>query len=402
MYESMGGDSPPLPQNEPKERKRGIDRRPLRILLMMGGRFDNAGAEYAVRLGHMLSEQGHSVLFLGSPDSPAVQKALQSSIQSVKSIQIDYGNPIRLMRAACSFRSILSEFKPNLINTHKSSDHSFASLFSPRIHPPIVRTRSEPRMPGGGLFNRLLYKKATAYVACAGFIRDRHFPRVGVDASAISVIRPGFDVERFRLGAPDGAAARHSLGLEDAAWFGVLARFTVVKAHEVALQAFAEVIQHRVPNAKLFFSGIEYDISIEELRQYAEKLSIADKVHFVCGKVPDIRAALRALDVLLVPSVASESIARIAMEALALGVATVGTGVNSIPEVIGDAGLVVPPNDSRALGEAAVRAFQDMEVRERARELGPERVKQLYSPSEFLAMSEDVFYRSIAMEGKLS
>lgn len=375
-------------------------RRALRIMIMMGGRFNNAVAEYAVKLGCMLSKQGHTVLFVGAPESPATKKAQASSIQRVESITLSTANPMKMCSEALRFTRLLREFKPDLINTHKSNDHTYVRIVAPRYASRLIRTRSEPHAPGASFINRLLYSNAAGYIACANFIRDRHLPKLGIAPDAISVIRPGIDVDKFRDGAPKRAEARRLLGLEDTLWIGMIARFTQVKAHRVALKAYADVIQKEFPHSKLLFSGVEYDVRITELQDYAEELGIADRVHFIPGKVEDVRVALKALNVLLIPSVASESIARIAMEALALGVPTVGTGVNSVPEVIGDTGFIVPPHDPIALGNATVRTLQDKELRMRAREQGPIRMKRRYDPATLLHLTEEYFYRALSAHSR--
>ena len=101
----------------------------------------------------------------------------------------------------------------------------------------------------------------------------------------------------------------------------------------------------------------------------------------------DVRPLLRALDVLAVPSVASEAIPRIALEGLALGVPTVASRLNALPEVVGDAGLLAPPG-TNALALALERGLEDGAFRARAAAAGPDRVRRRYDRGVQLDLTE--------------
>jgi glycosyltransferase involved in cell wall biosynthesis len=79
-------------------------------------------------------------------------------------------------------------------------------------------------------------------------------------------------------------------------------------------------------------------------------------------------------DLAVVPSLNYDSFPTVCLESLAAGTPVVGSSVGGIPDVVRDmdTGLIVPPGDSRALGEAIVRALSDapllMRMRQRARQ----------------------------------
>lgn len=70
----------------------------------------------------------------------------------------------------------------------------------------------------------------------------------------------------------------------------------------------------------------------------------------------------RSFDVLVVPSISTsswtEQFGRVAIEAMASGVPVVVSDAGSLPEVVGDAGVVVPEADAGALAEA-IRGLRD-------------------------------------------
>lgn len=79
-------------------------------------------------------------------------------------------------------------------------------------------------------------------------------------------------------------------------------------------------------------------------------------------------------DLTVVPSLNYDSFPTVCLESLAAGTPVVGSSVGGIPDVVRDmdTGLIVPPGDSKALGESIVRILSDppllTRMRQRARQ----------------------------------
>ena len=65
-----------------------------------------------------------------------------------------------------------------------------------------------------------------------------------------------------------------------------------------------------------------------------------------------------------------------ALEAMARGCPVVATTAGSLPEVVGDAGLLVEPRRPRALAAAIARILDEPDLNEGLRAAGPVRAKQ--------------------------
>lgn len=83
-------------------------------------------------------------------------------------------------------------------------------------------------------------------------------------------------------------------------------------------------------------------------------------------------ALLRSARLLAYPSL-YEGFGLPALEAMALGTPVVASSSSSLPEVVGDAGLLPDPQDALAIASAIERAHDDEAFRSRAARLGPER-----------------------------
>jgi glycosyltransferase involved in cell wall biosynthesis len=122
----------------------------------------------------------------------------------------------------------------------------------------------------------------------------------------------------------------------------------------------------------------------EELEALAERLGIAGRVTWR-GALP--RAAVDEvwprLDVVVVPSRTTprwvEVTPRAALEAMAHGLAVVGSAAGALPEAIGGAGVVVPEEDVGALSDALQRLHDDPAEHLRLGAAGRRRVMEGYT-----------------------
>ena len=82
-------------------------------------------------------------------------------------------------------------------------------------------------------------------------------------------------------------------------------------------------------------------------------------------------------------------------EAMACGVPVVSTTGGALPEVVGDAGIIIPPGDVNALEKAIVSLLDDPEKRHRLGQAGLERVKQSFTWHHAAQKTVDVYREAI-------
>ncbi len=136
-----------------------------------------------------------------------------------------------------------------------------------------------------------------------------------------------------------------------------------------------------------------------ELEDQTRHLGAADRVSFR-GSVPhaEVASLWPSIDVLVLPSRTTshwaEQFGHVLVEAMAHGVTVLGSSSGAIPEVIGDAGVVVPEGDEVALREALEQLGTN---RKNLRELaarGRNRVRQLYT-DDAIAERTIAFWKSL-------
>ncbi|PKN66445.1 MAG: glycosyltransferase family 1 protein [Deltaproteobacteria bacterium HGW-Deltaproteobacteria-12] len=150
---------------------------------------------------------------------------------------------------------------------------------------------------------------------------------------------------------------------------------TPLKGLRYLLQAVAEVRKKR----PLTLTVIGEPKKDSIIRQLVGSLGIDDIVHFT-GRIrnEDFARYYSESTIAVVPSL-YEGFGIPAAEAMACGVPLISTSGGALPEVVGDAGIVVPPADSRALAKAINCLLDDAGERSRLARAGLERVNSVFS-----------------------
>ena len=113
-----------------------------------------------------------------------------------------------------------------------------------------------------------------------------------------------------------------------------------------------------------------------EIRSHAQRLGLDANVKFVGYTADALMPGLIAGAVGLVLVSWYEGFGLPALEAMACGTPVVASNSTSLPEVVGDAGLLVPPYDTAAIGQSLVRLASDSALREDLADRGLRRAGQ--------------------------
>jgi glycosyltransferase involved in cell wall biosynthesis len=204
---------------------------------------------------------------------------------------------------------------------------------------------------------------------------------VGVSSSVLASVQgvtelrlvpPGVDV------APvETEAARRELRVAIAAGsddviLAAIGRLDVAKGFDTAIDALADVRRH-IPSARLVIIGGEdprQPGTGAALLERAAAVGVRDQVHLL-GHRHDAQRLIAGADVVLVTSRAvdargmgREGFGLVAAEALALGVPVVGFRDGAVPEVVGNAGVLVDPGDLAGLADGVRRVVESPGLRD--------------------------------------
>jgi len=189
----------------------------------------------------------------------------------------------------------------------------------------------------------------------------------GAPPEKIRVLPFGVNTERFQPRAKP-ADWQQKLGLkpDDFVFISVAALRWEKGVFEI-LQAFKRLTLDRPGRAlKLIFAGSGPEE--QRLRELAARIGLADRVVFTRFPYDQMPSAYNVADVFVLGSTARpgwlEQFGYVLPEAMASGTPVISTLHGSIPEVVGDCGLLVPPSDFLGLAGAMQRLLDNPAERE--------------------------------------
>ncbi|MCG2741500.1 MAG: glycosyltransferase family 4 protein [Syntrophaceae bacterium] len=146
---------------------------------------------------------------------------------------------------------------------------------------------------------------------------------------------------------------------------------TPLKGLRYLLEAVAEIRRER----KIRLVVIGKPKMDGEIERLIAELSLGDTVRFT-GRIPheEFARLYAEATMAVIPSL-YEGFGMPAGEAMACGVPVISTSGGALPEVVGNAGILVPPADKSALKEAILALLDNPERRRRLGEAGLARVK---------------------------
>ena len=161
----------------------------------------------------------------------------------------------------------------------------------------------------------------------------------------------GFDTAALRPDPAGGRRQRQALGIADDAFVVLLpARWHKMKDHATFLAAAARFAAAH-PAACFALAGSGIDPANRALADVIAAHGLADRV-LLLGERRDLGAIYPAADIVTVSSAFGEGFPNVLGEAMSCGIPCAATAIGDAAEIVGEAGIVVPPRDPAALAAA--------------------------------------------------
>jgi sugar transferase (PEP-CTERM/EpsH1 system associated) len=212
---------------------------------------------------------------------------------------------------------------------------------------------------------------------------------IGVPESKSRLLGNGIDTDKFHPRGPGDAAGHFGPGCTV---IGTVGRVQDVKDHASLVDAFI-LLRERLPEQRerLRLAIIGDGPLLPAIRARVEAAGIAELV-WLPGARSDVAEILRGLDLFAMSSIA-EGTPGSALEAMASGLAVVGTRVGGLPEVIDDGvtGSVVPASSPAAMAAALERYVRDPALAAQHGAAGRERVQRHYNMAAMVAAYQSLY-----------
>ena len=312
--------------------------------------------------------------------------AVQAKARGFKTEVFECGGRIDL-RTVAAIRRYCRENGVEVIHSHgyKSNIYSYLANRSLKIR--IVTTchnwiNTNSKMSLYTRLDKFFLKRFDAVAAVSEDVKHQLL-EAGVKPEKLKVIGNGINIERFKVSAKTAEKTRESFGVSIASTIvGTVGRLSPEKGYGFFLEAAKEILAKKKDCCFVFVGDGGERAGLEELSM---KLGIAGRVIFA-GKRSDIPDVLSAMDVFVLSSL-TEGQPMALLEAMATGVPAVCTSVGDVPKILkgGQAGLIVPPSDNKALAEAILKVLNDPALASRLSESALKTVKEEYSSGRMAA-----------------
>jgi glycosyltransferase involved in cell wall biosynthesis len=230
--------------------------------------------------------------------------------------------------------------------------------------PTVITTHSDMTFTGhslGSEFRNFPLRHCTKVLAITQR-EKRNLKLRGVDDEKIVVIPNGVTL-------PPRNAPLRDLGTT----IFCLSRLDLyTKGQDVVIRAMPKVLA-RIPDAQLVIAGTGKDLL--RLKRLTAQLQVEKNVTFI-GEISEVTKALylKNSTVFCQPS-RVEAFGVVFLEAMAYGLPVITSRIGGIPEVMGDAGILVPPNDPIAVSHALLRVLTNHAFAGKLQTQSLERVK---------------------------
>jgi glycosyltransferase involved in cell wall biosynthesis len=337
----------------------------MRILQLVSCRGWSSDAYWAASISVELERAGHEVTLGCKRGSEArvIGRAREVGVSRIETLGFVSG--VSPASDAADLRRLASWLdRADVVHVHRGKEHWLAALANrlSGARRPLVRTRHIVQPVRPHALNRWLYREATSFVVTVTeAIRRQYIAAELLPPERVAALPGGVDLGRFRP-SPDGAQARRALGMMPGEpLVGLVSGLRVMKGHRVAIDAAARLAASG-RRFRLLFVG--HGALEREIREAIDRAGLQGHITLL-GFVPDLPAAMAALDLALYTAIDSDGMSRVLFEYLASGKPVVASRVGVVPEVLedGSTGLLVPAGDAGALAGALSRLLDDGALR---------------------------------------
>jgi len=313
---------------------------------------------YLYTLAGGLKEKGHNV-YLASSGGVLTEKFIALGIKHIR-VPLMTKKEIspKIIFSFFKLRKQVKKLNIDLVHSNSRTTQVLGDLLSRALAIPHIFTCHGFFRPK--LSRRLFPCWGAGVIAISQEVKEHLIADLKLDEKKISVINNGIDTGNFGDFSAR-AGLRKDLGINDAPLVGIIARICDVKGHIYLIRAMRRVMEI-FPTAKLLIigEGKIKNVLIKEV--YI--LGIKENVLFI-PEAGNTRDMLAAMDIFVMPSL-QEGLGLALMEAMAQGLAVVGSAVGGIKTLIQDRinGLLVGPADVEGLAAAIIELLKDYKLRQ--------------------------------------
>ncbi|BDG59483.1 N-acetyl-alpha-D-glucosaminyl L-malate synthase BshA [Caldinitratiruptor microaerophilus] len=351
----------------------------------------------ATELGKHLARRGHEVHFISS--EPPFR--LRGFRPNVAFHQVDtpsyylFKDAPYLLSLANKIAEVHRHVHLDVVHAHYAIPHATAAYLAREMTAPdgprvvttlhgtdITLMGQEPSYAGSIAF---AIEKSDGVTAVSEHLRRLTVETLGVRRPIVHI--PNFlDCDEFRPAAPPGLREQYARPGERIV--AHLSNMRPVKRVDRVVEIFARIAREVPARLLLIGDGPE----CPKAWQLVREKGLTERVYFL-GNQDEVVPLLSIADVFLLPSI-QESFGLAALEAMACGTPVVASRIGGLPEVVGETGYLLPPDDVDGMVAAALRILTDAAEHDRLAASAVVRVREQFCADRIVPRYE-AFYRQV-------
>jgi len=173
---------------------------------------------------------------------------------------------------------------------------------------------------------------------------------IGYNTNRMMIIQNGIDIDRFKPDHSAGLRVRDEWNIdEETIAIGLVGRLDPMKDHTTFLQA-VKIFNQEERSVRFVCIGDGKELYKSEIHSLCRRLGLNGSIIWA-GERCDMTAVYNSMDIVTSSSSFGEGFPNVIGEAMACGVPCVVTDIGDSAIIVGETGIVVPPEDPQALAD---------------------------------------------------
>jgi glycosyltransferase involved in cell wall biosynthesis len=304
--------------------------------------------------------------------------------------------PLAILRSALLLRRELRRLRPDVVHADGIKGALVTTLALAGTRVPVVWLKCD--FSHDGWLARAVARRCRSIAAVSRAVTETFRDGALEKTTVVPFGLPEAAVDRER----GRAAVRGLVGEGSGPVLGLVGRLDPHKGHREVLAVLPRLRERH--DVRAVSVGANNPAHPGYREQLAAEIAAAGLEGAVAlpGFRGDAVELIAGCDALVIPSVTSrgglgkEGFSLVALEGMGVGTPVVAYDHGGPPEVLGDCGLLVPPGDREALGDALLRLLEDGDLRERLAQCGRRRARERFSLSAMIEAMESRYREALA------
>lgn len=309
---------------------------------------------WTLDFGREMQKLGHSITVIARPDTPFADECGKAGFHTYTFRPGFKYNPLSIYR---TYR-ILKRSCADICIVNISKDINIGAVMAKIANVPVIRRVGLPQDYRHNTEENLLALLTDAVIVPSNTLKQQISGLPYLKNKEIFVLPNSKNPELYIKKTEENKNIT----------IGVTSQLSVTKGHRYLLDAL-KILKDKGMHPELKIAGTGRNE--KDIKEYVNMLGLDENVNF-CGFIRDIPDFLAGLDIYVLPSL-TENFPNTLVEAVFSGLPCIAFNTGGIPEVIGDAGILIEKKDTAGLADQLEKLITNPDLR---KELGEKAKKR--------------------------